>query len=1231
MSFKGKLLPFQKEICLFKANKKRVIDACETGLGKAQPLDSLVLTSEGWKPMGKVKLFDVLLHPSGEKQRVLGVFARGKRPVCRVTFTDDTSVECCYDHLWDVQTKIQKWRGNKHRVIAIREIEKELNTKSKNCRLYIPIVSEHIQFMPKGSHYLDPYLLGVFLGDGGMSVKSRCILTSADDFILEEIRRLLPQGVYLKHIGGYDYSVQKKMWLHKHVNEFLTELGKLGLLRKNSRTKFVPEVYKQNYFNVRLEILQGLMDTAGYISKDGRVDFYTTSTQLAKDVMFLVQSLGGVARLRDKISTCNGKKFPSFRVSICLPKYICPFRLPRKVERYVRVRKYLPLRGIKKIEYIGEKECRCISVSASDGLYITDNFTVTHNTVNSLATAEKLREMGLVDKCLIICLNSLKFQWEKKIKEFTNSECVVVDGSADDISELYYKALNGKLAWSKKRGAFRKPCFYVIINYEQVYKHIKKIWNLQDTFNRDRMIIIGDEITKIKNWKTKVAVRIKTLWSKWMWGLSATPVENRPDELFSITDWLNNGIFGSFYKFDKRYVVRNNFGGVSYYRNLEELADRVKPIMMKFTRDSVKDQLPKLIFKQYETTLNTSEKRLYNSIRQDLLEDLDVMVEAAHVDLSKVTTEELKEFEKELTDGIQKTGFQVLGKFMALRQVCLHPLLLKDSGGEYARKKFKEIPTSGSSKLDLLDEVTETLLREKGSKIVIFSFFTKMLEIIYHRLESKGVGIALFTGDMNNKERSKAQDRFNDDPDCRIILCSDAGGYGIDLPGGNYLCLQADQRVWFADGRKIPIKKVVNQRIRGKVFSFNVETGSLEPKKIVGWFNNGELGKCLEIKTESRYILRVTPEHKIMTLNGFIEASRLKKGDLIVCNEPILTGLQESLFYGSMLGDMHLSKNGNKMPDLREGHCCKQKAYSMWKTQILNRFICREWSHNTNWGKVYNFRTISSYQFLPLWRNTICNGRKKVTKKWLDNIDAFALAVWYMDDGSLHKRVPYITFAGLSMGEKQLLRKMLFVRFGVHSKLSKDTKHLMMLSGEDSNRFQEIVAPNIPDCMQYKLTEEFRGKYFDMLEDDIWEQRKQSVVRVISIKEWKRFGNRKFKLSKKAGRKHRRGSKYCLEVEGNHNFVANGLVVSNCNYDLPWHFGKLDQRNRIQRLSSKHKTNVIINLLVENSVEERMYELIESKRKLSNILVDGDKDYNTNSFSLNKQTLRTFLRYKGKM
>ena len=314
----------------------------EVGSGKAQPIHSLVLTPSGFKRMGAIGVGDEVINPTGEITVVTGVFPQGLRDTWRVVFSDGTSAECDDEHLWLVKTSCGWHRGDRPHVKTSRQLRNDLTKKNGSSKWYIPVAAAS-ELECGEERPLDPYLLGLLLGDGSFR---------ADQ---------------------YD------------PHPVAAALERLGLHGARSRDKHVPRAYLIAPSKVRHAVLQGLLDTDGTLNaRQGRnVTFLSASKQLATDVQWLVWSLGGVARIRPvkKLGKVH------FHVSVRLPNEYPPFRLRRKADLLRPLTRYHQFRrAIRRIEHVGLRPVQCISVAHPNQLYVTDNFAVTHNTVVALWT-----------------------------------------------------------------------------------------------------------------------------------------------------------------------------------------------------------------------------------------------------------------------------------------------------------------------------------------------------------------------------------------------------------------------------------------------------------------------------------------------------------------------------------------------------------------------------------------------------------------------------------------------------------------------------------------------------------------------------------------------------------------------------------------------------------------------------------------------------------------------------
>ncbi len=365
--------------------------------GRAQPYDSQVLTPDGFRDFGSLKVGDLVVGSDGLPTPVIGIYPQGRKQVYRVTTQDGASTLACGEHLWTVRTPEDKRRrGNRSRVLETREMIGRLR-RGLVRRYELPVVSA-VELVPQPVP-MDPYALGLLLGDGCLTTSTTPGFTTADPQLARELQGRLPD-VEVHPKDGYDYLLRRPGGGGRGgvitANPVTQILRTLGLAGTRSSTKFVPQQYLQNSASVRLALLQGLLDTdGGPVSQRGRtcrVQYSTTSARLRDDVVFLVRSLGGVAYTRTRPAEgrspgrAHGRPVPyrhdAYVLDIRLPAGLPPFRLARKQDAYDAAGGGRPARFIESIEPVGEQETMCIQVAAEDSLYVTDDFIVTHNTLN---------------------------------------------------------------------------------------------------------------------------------------------------------------------------------------------------------------------------------------------------------------------------------------------------------------------------------------------------------------------------------------------------------------------------------------------------------------------------------------------------------------------------------------------------------------------------------------------------------------------------------------------------------------------------------------------------------------------------------------------------------------------------------------------------------------------------------------------------------------------------------
>jgi phosphate starvation-inducible protein PhoH and related proteins len=363
--------------------------------GRAQPIDTPVLTPTGWQAIGTLRVGDLVVGSDGRPTPVLGVFPQGRKEVFEVRTQDGASTRACAEHLWAVRTASDKRGERPARILQTSEMAGRLRTfhqRTFELPLAEPVAFE-AQDVP-----IDPYALGVLLGDGCLTTKATPGFATADPELAEALEAAVP-GIELRRTGDVDDVFNRVGGGRGGVivaNPVTERLRELGLAGTRSTTRFVPAIYRINSAAVRHALLQGLLDSGGgpVVQRDRtcRVQLTTCSERLRDDVIFLVRSLGGVASSRTRVAEgpAPGRarggavhhRADAHVIDIRLPEGVEPFRLARKRERYASTGGGRPMRFIDAIEPAGEAECVCISVGAQDSLYVTEDFLVTHNTIN---------------------------------------------------------------------------------------------------------------------------------------------------------------------------------------------------------------------------------------------------------------------------------------------------------------------------------------------------------------------------------------------------------------------------------------------------------------------------------------------------------------------------------------------------------------------------------------------------------------------------------------------------------------------------------------------------------------------------------------------------------------------------------------------------------------------------------------------------------------------------------
>lgn len=358
-------------------------------VGKMAGISTPVLTPTGWVTMGDIDPGDQVVGVDGEPVEVVQIHPQGVKPLYRVTLSDGSSTNCGAEHLWTIQTHHDREASKRDgrprwRTMDTLAVRKLLSEGHKRAA-YLPVVAP-VQYAPNGPLPLEPYGLGLMLGDGSMTGTTPTFCKPELE-LHEALAKSFPanrQHVLDAERGSISLAAVAG------ANELTQGLRNMGLWGCRSWEKFIPEAYLRAPVEDRLAILHGLCDTDGWVQRNSRGNtgayFGTSSERLKDHFVELVESLGGVTRVRCKSNPKHqsGTGRPAWSVRFKLPQGMKPFRLSRKLDAWQigqSEKNAPPTRRIVSIEYSHDEEAKCITVANKDGLYVTERFIVTHNSL----------------------------------------------------------------------------------------------------------------------------------------------------------------------------------------------------------------------------------------------------------------------------------------------------------------------------------------------------------------------------------------------------------------------------------------------------------------------------------------------------------------------------------------------------------------------------------------------------------------------------------------------------------------------------------------------------------------------------------------------------------------------------------------------------------------------------------------------------------------------------------
>jgi superfamily II DNA or RNA helicase len=350
-------------------------------------------------------------------------------------------------------------------------------------------------------------------------------------------------------------------------------------------------------------------------------------------------------------------------------------------------------------------------------------------TVQAIAACELLRRTRRIERVLVVSPASLKAEWEEQIAKFTSLPSKIVWG-----------------ARAERLKTYREPAFFYLTNYEQARA---------DAADMNRLIapdvVILDEAQRIKNWQTRTAQTIKSLSSPYAFVLTGTPLENRIDEVYSIVEFLDPSIFGPLFRFNREFYELDDRGKPVGLKNLADLHRRLKPVMLRRRKDEVEDQLPARTITNYFVPMEDEQRARYADY------EFKVAQLAAIAKRRPLLKEELEKLMRYLA---------------CMRMLCDTPYIL-DS-------ECRICP-----KLHELADVLRDIAGSGDSKIIVFSEWERMLQLVRELAREMKLEFAWHTGTVPQKKRREDIIRFKNDPACRLFLSTDSGATGLNLQAAN--------------------------------------------------------------------------------------------------------------------------------------------------------------------------------------------------------------------------------------------------------------------------------------------------------------------------------------------------------------------------------------------------------------------------------------------------------------
>ena len=705
------------------------------GLGKAQPLSSLVLTPTGFVTMGSLKVGDTLVSPDGTPTQVEAIFPQGVRDVYELTLEDGRTVRADGEHIWSVSTSSTRLRKIAVRHLTTVELMNDLTDGSGKKKWSIQAVTP--VNLGEWSSTIDPYLLGLILGDGGLTKATTPTFTNADDEILEAVRELLkPHKVSPKQRSGstIDYYLSKDEGRQGATTPLISELRRIGIHGCHSRDKFVPSQLLHSGVADRHALLQGLLDTDGSPAGGSGclVEFSSASKQLASDVSWLARSLGGRCNTAEKV--VNGTIY--YRLTLRLPDRFAPFRLRRKLQQSLESvhRNCNEQYTVKDVRYVGKEEVQCIRVASDLHEYVTDGFVRTHNTLQSIATAA----LQGAERILISCPPLLAVNWGREFEK-----C----GYPGDVA--VFRA-------GRKTPAF--PEAGVVVIPDSLLTNRPEL--RQQVIDWAPQYFSVDEAHRMKNWDSKrsqamldVAASVRKNGGICV-PLTGTPIISGPHELVPILEFagLLGPVFGGSDAFLQRFCTKDPFGKFKpRMGNLGELNMLLtQHCWVRREKGRVLPWLPKRTLSAVQLEVDT---KPYREAHEEVMVAIGEWMDQFREEWGSLPDDEA-------IDDFAANSLGLVSQLRVASAVCKIPAATEMIAEHLAADPENEFP------------------------LVVWVHHAEVANAIAEQMEELEVPYGMIVGGVSDKKRNEAVDQYQAG-ELRVMIASlTAAGVGVTLTRG---------------------------------------------------------------------------------------------------------------------------------------------------------------------------------------------------------------------------------------------------------------------------------------------------------------------------------------------------------------------------------------------------------------------------------------------------------------